>query len=204
MRLPETGQGWVAELAVVDEHGSYTAVCVSNLASSPTGYISDDLDADWMTVEETYLRLFGLAGKDGTSAGSGRAFGAGGLGGSEGLARQISRQLQTGLRTMDLNLSSAALQGGSEGIIERSGGVPAKRKDFWLNVHTELVLYGATEHDAKVTVAGQPIQLRPDGTFTLRFALPDGEQILRVHATNNDGDLERTITPVVTRRTRND
>jgi hypothetical protein len=46
--------------------------------------------------------------------------------------------------------------------------------------------------------------LRPDGTFTLRFALPDGEQILRVHAVNKDGDMERTITPVVTRKTRTD
>jgi hypothetical protein len=127
------------------------------------------------------------------------------LGGSEGLARQISRHLQVGLRTGEFGLSSAALQGSSELFGDRSAGAaPSKRKDFWLNVHTELVLYGATEPDARVTVAGQPVQLRPDGTFTLRFALPDGEQILRVHATNNDGDMERTITPVVIRKTRND
>jgi hypothetical protein len=204
IRLPETGQTWVAELAIVDEAGNYTPVCVSNLAASPTGFISDDVDADWMTVEETYLRLYGLTGRAGARGGAGGIGGVGAVGGSEGLARQISRQLQVGLRTGELGLSSAALQGSSEMFTDRNAGAPPKRKDFWLNVHTELVLYGATEPDARVTVAGQPVQLRPDGTFTLRFALPDGEQILRVHATNNDGDMERTITPVVSRKTRND
>jgi hypothetical protein len=203
IRLPETGQDWIAELAALDENGNYIPICASNLATSPNGYISEDVDSEWMTVEETYLRLYGMAG--GKMGKDGRVTGAAGTaGGSEGLARQISRQLQAGLRTGDFSLSSAALQGSSEGFAERGGNSTPKRKDFWLNVHTELVLYGATDPDATVTVAGQPVQLRPDGTFTLRFALPDGEQILRVHATNRDGDMERTITPVVTRKTRND
>jgi hypothetical protein len=201
IRLPETGQAWVAELAIVDEQGNYIPVCASNRANSPTGSISDDLDADWMTVEETYLRLYGLAAGRSTST---RTPGFGSLGASEGLARQISRQLQIGLRTGELTLSSAALPNSSEALVNRGDRSDKQRKDFWLNVHTELILYGATEPDAKVTVAGEPVELRPDGTFTLRFALPDGDQILRVHAVNNDGDMERTITPLVTRRTRND
>ena len=37
--------------------------------------------------------------------------------------------------------------------------VPAAEKAFWLQVHTELILYGATEPDATVTVQGQPVKL---------------------------------------------
>jgi len=69
-------------------------------------------------------------------------------------------------------------------------------------VNTELIVYGATEPDAKVTVQGKDIRLRPDGTFTLRFALPDGRQVIPVQATSADAAETRTITPVVTKETK--
>jgi hypothetical protein len=65
-----------------------------------------------------------------------------------------------------------------------------------------LIVYGATEPDAKVTVQGKPINLRQDGTFTLRFALPDGKQVIPVKAVSSDLEEERTITPIVTRETK--
>lgn len=90
---------------------------------------------------------------------------------------------------------------GASGLAVRREAVGEKGKTFWLQVYTELIVYGATEPDAAVTVQGQPIRLRPDGTFTLRYALPDGEQVIPVHAVNADGDMEETITPIVTKRT---
>jgi hypothetical protein len=89
-------------------------------------------------------------------------------------------------------------------LIELTASRAATAKDFWLQVHTELILYGSTEPDATVTVQGRPVKLNPDGTFSLRYALPDGEQVLQVRATNRDGDLEREVTPVVTRTTRSE
>jgi len=62
---------------------------------------------------------------------------------------------------------------------------------FWLNVNAELVLYGATEADAQVIVAGQPVQLRPDGTFSCRFALPDGFYQLAIQASSARGDVRQ-------------
>lgn len=80
----------------------------------------------------------------------------------------------------------------------------AKNKDFWLVADCELIVYGATEPDAKVTVRGQAIQLRPDGSFTLRFALPNGIHPIPIHAVNADGDMERGITITVSRDTQVD
>ena len=77
-----------------------------------------------------------------------------------------------------------------------------QKKGFWLKVDCELIVYGATEPDAKVTVQGKPIALRPDGTFTLRFALPDGKQVIPVKAVSADKTDERVITPIVNRETR--
>jgi uncharacterized protein len=63
----------------------------------------------------------------------------------------------------------------------------AREKNFWFNVNAELVVYGATEPDAKVTLGGHEIKLRSDGTFSFRFALPDGKYDLPAVAVSADG-----------------
>ncbi|MEN6627014.1 MAG: DUF4912 domain-containing protein [Candidatus Sumerlaeia bacterium] len=76
-----------------------------------------------------------------------------------------------------------------------------KQKGFWLQVQTELILYGATVPGSKLTVQNEPVELKEDGSFSLRFALPEGFFVFPVHATSPDGDDEREITPVVLRLT---
>jgi hypothetical protein len=90
-----------------------------------------------------------------------------------------------------------------------SGGIsssPVKKvqveRGFRLVVETELIVYGATEPDAKVTVQGRSINLKSDGTFSLRFALPNGKQVIPVKAVSADRVEERTITPIVNKETR--
>ena len=64
---------------------------------------------------------------------------------------------------------------------------PPSEKSFWFNVNAELIIYGATEPGAKVTLGGQEIKLRPDGTFSYRFSLPDGKYDLPAVAVSADG-----------------
>lgn len=68
-----------------------------------------------------------------------------------------------------------------------SGGPPAGEKGFWFNVNAELIIYGATEPAAGVTIGGRQIKLRADGTFSCRFSLPDGRFELPVVAVSADG-----------------
>lgn len=75
------------------------------------------------------------------------------------------------------------------------------RPGFWFNVNAELIVYGATEPDAHVTIDGEPIRLRPDGSFTLRFALPDGDYALRAKAVSVRGDDARVARLAFRRRT---
>ena len=65
-------------------------------------------------------------------------------------------------------------------------GGQERKKGFWFNVNAELILYGATEPDAQVTIGGRVIKLRPDGTFSYRFALPDGQYELPAVAISYD------------------
>ena len=68
------------------------------------------------------------------------------------------------------------------------GAALAPEQNFWFKVNADLVIYGATEPDAQVTIGGRPIRLRPDGTFSYRFALPDGFYPLPISATAAHGD----------------
>ena len=67
------------------------------------------------------------------------------------------------------------------------GGIGEKAKGFWFNVNAELIIYGATEPDAKVTLGGHEIKLRADGSFSYRFSLPDGKYDLPAVAVSADG-----------------
>jgi hypothetical protein len=67
-----------------------------------------------------------------------------------------------------------------------------RRKGFWFNVNAELIIYGATEADATVTIGGRTIKLRPDGSFSYRFSLPDGKYDLPAIATSADGTDSRS------------
>ena len=75
-------------------------------------------------------------------------------------------------------------------------------KGFWFNVNAELIIYGATEPDAKVTLGGHEIKLRSDGSFSYRFALPDGKYDLPAVAVSADGTDARAAEPEIQPRDR--
>jgi hypothetical protein len=79
---------------------------------------------------------------------------------------------------------------GGSSLSSPFGGIE-RTKGFWFNVNAELIIYGATEPDAKVTLGGHEIKLRSDGTFSFRFALPDGKYDLPAVAVSADGDDAR-------------
>jgi len=69
-----------------------------------------------------------------------------------------------------------------------AGPPPEQRGGFCFGVNAELVIYGATEPDAAVTIGGRRIRLRPDGTFSYRFSLPDGSYHLPLAARSAQGE----------------
>ncbi|MBI3882321.1 MAG: DUF4912 domain-containing protein [Verrucomicrobia bacterium] len=120
---------------------------------------------------------------------------------TELLRRQLLKDMssltasQFGLPS-SLNVSSL----GASSLSSPFGGVPGK-KGFWFMVNAELIIYGATEPDAAVTIGGRKIKLRPDGTFSYRFILPDGSYNLPAVATSADGDDSRVADLAFSRST---
>jgi hypothetical protein len=160
--------------------GRFKTIVRSNTVTTPIEGPSWITDEEWMIPEEMFARLYGMGFGLGRSSPVGKAW-----------QERIKRELFSGV------LASP----GISSIMSPVKKIPKERK-FWLLVNTELIVYGATEPDAKVYVQNKEINLRRDGTFTLRFALPDGKQVIPVKAVSADNTEERTITPIVAKETR--
>jgi hypothetical protein len=170
-------RSWVVDIGIVSKSGNFYTLARSNVVKTPRFGMSDSLDAEWMMPEEEYWKMFSLSGGFGVGKGS--------LEARELIKRRLEEQITSG-----------AVSSGASFFRK-----PAGERKFWMVVNCELIVYGATEPDAKLTVQGKPIKLRPDGTFSMRFSLPDGKQVIPVEATSNDGIDRRRITPIVTRKT---
>ena len=180
--LPETNRSWWVELGYISAKGEFTAICRSEPLRTPSAgpaqaQAPGPFQAEQSTRSEgEQHRLPDVVG------GQERR-------GSEGMQGRLSaRPLRPGASEMAPGASPM-------------GRRPEATESFPLDLHTELILHGTTEPDAHVTVGGEPVELRPDGTFTLRMELPDGEQSLPVRVVQATGVSERIVRPVLNKRT---
>lgn len=105
------------------------------------------------------------------------------------LHEEVSSQSAAQLGRPTFPAGAGGVAGAGGGVTSVSipfGAGPAREKDFWFNVNAELIIYGATERDATVSIGGRQVKLRPDGSFSYRFALPDGRYDLPVVAVSAD------------------
>jgi hypothetical protein len=108
--------------------------------------------------------------------------------GSFEITELIRRKLAQQVSSPGISSLGVALPGVfSLGSLSSPFGGVEQARGFWFNVNAELIIYGATEPTAKVTLAGREIKLRPDGTFSFRFSLPDGQYDLPAVAVSADG-----------------
>ncbi|MFH1691385.1 MAG: DUF4912 domain-containing protein [Candidatus Omnitrophota bacterium] len=171
------GTSWCVDLGFILPNGRFILVLRSNIISFPLDGPSWITDEEWMIPDDDFRRLYGMS-----------------VGLGPNISSPIGKLWQERLKK---DISSGSLSSmGVSSPTKKPGKIP-----FWLVVDAELIVYGATEPDAKVTVQGKPIQLRKDGTFTLRFAFPDGEQIISVEGISAKTGEKRVITPVVNRTT---
>jgi uncharacterized protein len=77
-----------------------------------------------------------------------------------------------------------------------------QRRDFNFAVDAEMIVHGVTEPDTYLSIKGQPVQVRADGSFSVRFTLPERRLVLPIVAATNDGIEQRTIILAIERNTK--
>ena len=162
------GRDYCCELGLVLPDGRFVGIVKTNTVHLPAGRVSDVMDEKWLSVSPDFEKLLQLSGVEYIGKGSGE------------VARSLAQRWE-----MLRSVFSRAASWGVSSLSPRAQEKPREKK-FWLAADCELILYGATEPDAEVTVSGRKVKLNPDGTFSMRFALPDGDMVLPVKAMSKD------------------
>jgi len=71
-----------------------------------------------------------------------------------------------------------------------------------LRLHAELIVHGSTDPHAELKLLGDRIPVSRDGTFSHRFSLPDGRQVIDAVVTTRNGCHQRTIVMGIERNTK--
>ncbi|MGD1861673.1 MAG: DUF4912 domain-containing protein [Leptolyngbyaceae cyanobacterium] len=94
-----------------------------------------------------------------------------------------------GLNMSGLNVSGLTMSG----VGFSASAPPVRPRQFWLVADAELIVYGATEPDATVTIGGKPVKLNPDGTFRFQMSFQDGLIDYPIFAVAADGEQNRAV-----------
>jgi hypothetical protein len=78
---------------------------------------------------------------------------------------------------------------------------PFGGREFFMHVNAEVIFYGGTDPQAKVTIAGRSVQLQPDGTFRYHFVFPDNDFEIPIVAVSPDGVETRSAVLFLKRET---
>ena len=91
-----------------------------------------------------------------------------------------------------LSASGAGLW--ASGRSESGAGLMARQRSFWLVADAELIVYGATDPAARLSIGGEEVPLSADGTFRIQVPFRDGQQLYPIEALAADGEQRRNIT----------
>jgi len=162
------------DIGYLAESGRLYTLARSNIVTTPEPASSDSIDENWTDVAENYEKVFNQSGGNEVK-------------GNRELKKVFEEQLRRPMNSP---------------VVARYGTGQNRKDHFNFEVDAELIIFGSTRPDATVTLKGEPVKLRPDGSFTVRMHLPDKRQVLPVVASSADGIESRTVVLAVERNTK--
>ena len=157
--------------------GKFFCLARSNVVSTPPAASGDVFDKNWTDVAKDADHIFALSGGDG------------------GTNDELKQVLEERLQRPVGESATTQFGPGAEPLFGRAS-------DFEFQVDAELIVHGVTHPDAHVTLRGEPVKLRSDGTFAVSLNLPDRRHVLPMVASSRDGVEQRTIVLAVDRNTK--
>jgi hypothetical protein len=166
--VDRTPTPYQVEIGYLADTGEFHPLCRSNTVTPPAPGSCDATDMNWDDIAKDYKRIFALSGGD-----------------ADGQSNQDLKDLfeQRLQRPM------------SKSVVMRHGlsGQDEDESKLHFEVESELIVYGNAEPDAAVTMAGEPVKLAKDGSFTIRMDLPDRRKVFPLVAHGADGLREKTV-----------
>lgn len=177
--VPAPNTAYRAAIGYKTATGRFHVLARSNKVVTPSPGTSDSIDENWSDIAENCEKIFAMSGGYD----------------SENPDGELRELFEERLRRPMGSPVVTRFGMGAEGLLNR-------KRDFKFEVDAEMIIYGATQPNAYVTLAGEPVKLRPDGTFTVRLSMPDRRQVLPVVASSSDGVEQHTTVLAVERNTK--
>jgi hypothetical protein len=166
------------ELGYLGSSGRFYPLVRSNIVTTPEPGVTDTLDENWTDVAENFDKIYAMSG--GYSP--------------DNNSLELQELFEERLRRP---MGSPMVTRYGAGLSPLPGGESLK-----FEVDAEMIVYGVTNPDTHVSLRGEPVRIRPDGTFTVRMALPNQRQVIPVVASAANGTEQRTIVLAVERNTK--
>jgi hypothetical protein len=167
------------EIGYVTPSGRFHALVRSNAVTTPAASQCDTLDAHWGDIVDDCERIYAMSG------------GYSPENNSTELQDLFEERLQRPMGPPPAQASTA------EPMPENNRPV-----NFQIEVDAEMIVYGATQPNAYVTLQGEPLKLRPDGTFRVRVEMPNKRQVIPIVASAADGSARQTVVMAIERNTK--
>jgi len=167
------------ELGYIGSTGRFYPLVRSNVVNTPEPGSSDAIDENWSDVAENFDKIYAMSGGYSTDNNS----------------LELQELFEERLRRPMGSPMVTRYGSGMEGLIPSS-------QDFKFEVDAEMIVYGVTNPNTHVSLRGEPVRIRPDGTFTVRMSLPNQRQVIPVVASAANGAEQRTIVLAVERNTK--
>jgi uncharacterized protein len=179
IEVSQPPRSYRVDIGYLARAGHFYALARSNVVTTPRAGVSDSIDENWADLNPRQAeRLYAMSAGFGPMTSS----------------VELKQLFEERLRRP---LGAPVIAGYGPGAYTHG-----KERNFWFQLDAELIVYGSTEPHARVTLQGEPVKLRDDGTFTMRFSLPDSRQIIPATAASADGVEERTVVLAVERNTK--
>lgn len=178
--VPDPPKSYRCHLGYLASNGRFHTLVRSNVVTTPRPGACEEVDGNWDDVAENVEKIYAL------SSGS-----------NEDHANQEIREMLEERFRRPVGVPVAARLG----VVADQFGC-SKASDFDLEIEVEMIVYGATKAGSYVTLSGEPVKVREDGTFIVKMDFPDKRQIFPIVARTKDGVEQRTVALAVERNTK--
>ncbi|MDR1268877.1 MAG: DUF4912 domain-containing protein [Planctomycetaceae bacterium] len=162
------------ELGYISREKKFYSLVSSNTVETPQQQVIDELDnldGNWRGVAEDLGRIYKLSGGDSNN---------------QELKKIFEEQLH---RPMSAPLLSRYRASQHQGVNSEK-----TRRNFLFNIDVDVIVHGKTDPSVQVTIRNEPIKVQPDGSFGVRFVLPEKRHVFPMEAEGSDGvETQRAI-----------
>jgi hypothetical protein len=165
------------EIGYLSTSARFHSLARSNPVSVPSASQTDTLDTHWGEIASDCDRIYSMSG--GYSP--------------ENNSTELQELFEERLRRPMVTPATRSIADDDD---------EEGRPELELQVDAEVIVYGATLPNARVTLQGEPVKLQPDGTFRVRVEMPNKRQVLPIVATSPDGAARHMVVMAVERNTK--